>query len=887
MTISRVTTAKQLELEGYKPLNKPSSNGIFYGKKISCKERFLMALKALFFTLFPCSKAHFSNENMSLKGRWQMAFFGKKVVKISPDVTCELKSAPIATPRPSGSKLRPQLGPKEAYKIQKCNSLEQLKEQIEKIPPSSLFVSVPDCDRPIHKEFLKTAICIPGMSLDLLFETHEISDRDDARVILLSGFEKAVMAQLSEPFKKLFDTQYREGSTKIISIESLKIFEIFLRCLFELDQLENYAEDSFNLFTKANFWDLKPIKEKLSDFLFENLKFDSEDELEYAVELGVFCSEIAPEFNQRYGKALGSFLSENCHDFETFKKTILWLKETEFGKTCPLDIPWCDYFTDAHLALLEGLCIAKLRLCNYPVKTDHFENAVETFKENPLIKVSEIEISWSSHMIETHLNLLKNLPITKLCLKNFSDSHLNEVTDDQLSCLQHLKKLQTLELRSLKFFRGSALEYLKDLENLEVVSLESCYRISELKHIQHLKKLKTLNLSFCKLPEEGLTFLDSLNHLENLNLDDCKNLQNGMLKHLENLPYLQELSMVACHSITDEGLEYLKALKNLRKLTLTGCRVTEAGLTHLLDLENLEELTFYPMHGDHAIKDKGLKVFHSFKNLRKLSIRHWAGITEEGLLSLPSQLEDLDISHTHCILKNLNSFKNLKKFSLNGVKVMDPFPSYLLSLPLIQLTFSGNWAPFSGLQNLDKLETLDFTQPLITDDELTRLSSLKNLKKLNISECYKITDKGLKELRSLENLEELDLSSYHITNEVLEHLSHLKELKILRLNDYNPLTNGGISHLRHLEKLKTLEWHKVSASYFFTTEDLAAIGRLSHLEALSLSFCEIFTDTGIQHLLSLKKLRALHLFAYNYAEAQKISHLFQHLPNLHLSYRHF
>ncbi len=66
------------------------------------------------------------------------------------------------------------------------------------------------------------------------------------------------------------------------------------------------------------------------------------------------------------------------------------------------------------------------------------------------------------------------------------------------------------------------------------------------------------------------------------------------------------------------------------------------------------------------------------------------------------------------------------------------------------------------------------------DKDFQHLSKLTKLRQLNLSECWNITNEGLKELTKLTGLHLLDLFFCHkITNEGLKELSKLKRLRIV------------------------------------------------------------------------------------------------------------
>jgi Leucine Rich repeat len=73
------------------------------------------------------------------------------------------------------------------------------------------------------------------------------------------------------------------------------------------------------------------------------------------------------------------------------------------------------------------------------------------------------------------------------------------------------------------------------------------------------------------------------------------------------------------------------------------------------------------------------------------------------------------------------------------------------------------------------------------------LSSLSNLRQLNLTDCYNITDIGIQYLSSLCNLQQLILSRcYNITDNGIQYLSSLSNLRQLELWGCSNITDNGI-----------------------------------------------------------------------------------------------
>ncbi len=105
-----------------------------------------------------------------------------------------------------------------------------------------------------------------------------------------------------------------------------------------------------------------------------------------------------------------------------------------------------------------------------------------------------------------------------------------------------------------------------------------------------------------------------------------------------------------------------------------------------------------------------------------------------------------------------------------------------------------------GQQEADRLQ-LDFRA---TDEKLAeKLKGRTDLKILNLTGCWKITDAGLVHLKGLTNLKKLSLGQTRITDAGLAHLKGLTKLEYLNLYG-TKITDAGLAHLEGLTNLKSL-----------------------------------------------------------------------------------
>ena len=115
-----------------------------------------------------------------------------------------------------------------------------------------------------------------------------------------------------------------------------------------------------------------------------------------------------------------------------------------------------------------------------------------------------------------------------------------------------------------------------------------------------------------------------------------------VMKLVSQFKRLEKLRTIGV-GLPDEGLKYLAELKSLRYLN-ANYNATDAGLSHLSSLTNLEELT---LTGS-KVTDSGLSIIARMSNLKKLSLSHAKGVTDAGIQHLAglTKLEELILAGT-------------------------------------------------------------------------------------------------------------------------------------------------------------------------------------------------------------------------------------------------
>ena len=323
-----------------------------------------------------------------------------------------------------------------------------------------------------------------------------------------------------------------------------------------------------------------------------------------------------------------------------------------------------------------------------------------------------------------------------------------------------------------------------------------------------------------KIKESEITYLkaDEINPDQAMAIAEVKKL-NGEVEFDRQVPVrvvngaiIKVVSGIAIKEepATDATLKsIIKGCPHLQSLVLwRSPKITDAGLTDIRTLIELDTLVFY---SDDGISDIGLKYISELPNLKNLSLSAYK-VTDVGMKHLAQKikLERLELWSPLINddgLSNLRGLVNLKELNIGGTRVTD----------------SG----LKNIENLHKLEILGLNRAT-TDAGLEHIQGLSNLKELTL-ETTKITDDGLKYIGGLTALENLYIGDTGVTDAGLEHLKKLHLLKNLNLA-HTKISDAGLRH----------------------------VGKLTNLEELCLNGTAV-TDKGLGYLIGLKRLRKLEL----------------------------
>ena len=352
--------------------------------------------------------------------------------------------------------------------------------------------------------------------------------------------------------------------------------------------------------------------------------------------------------------------------------------------------------------------------------------------------------------------------LTELTSLKLSDNKIDEL--DFLTPLKKLTSLRTLHLDGNEIKDFSPLYDIDSLSMLTIGQMDiSASQLKELKaklpnciiysddakeDVVEIKlggktfknNVTELDLSGCDVHD--ITLLSACTKLEKLDLSD-----NSIsdISALVDLPNLKELD-ISNNRISD--ISPLMSVPKLEYLNLSGNRIKSvaalqdlSGLTELNvsgnelgsiaaigRLTNLKTLWMDKV----SLSDADLEELYNLKNLKKLSIKDNADLSEAAVATLKKKLSGCSISHSELkseiVLGGKSFAVDAENVEANGLGLSDISKvSGFTNVKHLDLS-NNSISRLSPLSTLKTLETLDLSNNSISD--VSALTSLKNLKQL-------------------------------------------------------------------------------------------------------------------------------------------------------------
>jgi len=150
---------------------------------------------------------------------------------------------------------------------------------------------------------------------------------------------------------------------------------------------------------------------------------------------------------------------------------------------------------------------------------------------------------------------------------------------------------------------------------------------------------------------------------------------------------------------------------------------------------------------------------------------------------------------------------------------------------------------FDNLAKMPHLTEINLSHTSFNDDNMKGLSKCTQVKRLYLSNCWKVTDAGIGHISKMKQLTELRLHAIDVTDEAIDDIVKLPQLSILFLNATD-VTDAGLAKLGKISSLTELHLFGTN----ITDAGLAHISQLKNLKHLDLGFCKSLTTPAVKRL---------------------------------------
>uniref|UniRef100_A0A8D2JPJ6 F-box and leucine rich repeat protein 13 n=1 Tax=Sciurus vulgaris TaxID=55149 RepID=A0A8D2JPJ6_SCIVU len=348
-----------------------------------------------------------------------------------------------------------------------------------------------------------------------------------------------------------------------------------------------------------------------------------------------------------------------------------------------------------------------------------------------------------------------------------------------------------------------------------------------------------LNFRGCLLRPKTLKYVSHCRNLQELNVSDCSTLTDESMRHIsEGCPGVLYLNL-SNTTITNKTMRLLpKHFHNLQNLSLAYCRkFTDKGLQYLNLGNGCHKLIYLDLSGCTQISVQGFKnIASSCSGVMHLTINDMPTLTDNCVKALVEKCQSITsvVSLVHhiflMVLSKLFLLVDLKKIRFEGNKrITDACFKFI----------------DKNYPNIHHIYMVDCKG--ITDGSLKSLSPLKHLTVLNLANCVRIGDVGLRHFLdgpASIRIRELNLSNCMQLGDIsiMKLSERCRNLNYLSLRNCEQLTDQGIEYIVNIFSLISLDL----SGTVISNEGLIVLSRHKKLKELSLSECYRITDFGIQ-----------------------------------------
>ncbi|XP_034982676.1 F-box and leucine-rich repeat protein 13 isoform X1 [Zootoca vivipara] len=387
------------------------------------------------------------------------------------------------------------------------------------------------------------------------------------------------------------------------------------------------------------------------------------------------------------------------------------------------------------------------------------------------------------------------------------------------------------------------------------------------KNIAHCKNLQDLNVTECQGLNDELIRLvtESCPAILYLNLSHT-DITNGTLRLLSRgCPNLQYLSLAYCRKFTDNGLLYLGSERGCRKLIyldLSGClQLTVEGFRNIADsCSSIKHLIIneMPTLSDRCIQALAEKchqiVSVEFNESPHVSDAAFKALAKCKLVKMKIQGSNRITDLTFKLISN--SWPHMKHICVGdcqkitdlSLKMIAPLPDIvILNLSDCIRVSDGGLKAFTDGASGSNIRELSLANcSYITDSAITKIAQrCHNLIYLNLRYCQSVTDAGIDALTQISSLAYINISGINVTDQALDALGKIWKIKEIIISECRLLTDAGIK--RFCLDLRRLDHVDLSYNQQLTNNSLKHLSFNCHrITILSVTGCPKVTDTGIQ-----------------------------------------
>uniref|UniRef100_H2Z1H4 F-box domain-containing protein n=1 Tax=Ciona savignyi TaxID=51511 RepID=H2Z1H4_CIOSA len=365
------------------------------------------------------------------------------------------------------------------------------------------------------------------------------------------------------------------------------------------------------------------------------------------------------------------------------------------------------------------------------------------------------------------------------------------------------------------------------------------------KAISECRNLQDLNVSECKGVNDEVmrTIAESCPTLLYLNVSHT-DITDGTLRTLSRCCLnMQYLSLAYCSKFSDRGLHYLSGGKGCRKLIyvdFSGClQITAQGFRHSL-VDKCMNLRSISLIGSPNLSDLAFKVLAQAKKLQKIRVESNQQITDNTFKTLGKMCPF--IGHLYVV--------DCQRLTDMMLKALSPLRNIVVlnMADCVRISDSGVRQMVEGPSGA-KIRELNLTNCVrVSDVSLLRVAQrCHSLTHLCLCFCEHVTDAGIELLGSMPALTHVDLSGTNIKDQGLASLGVNNRIRSIIMSECQGITDLGLQKFCQ----KVTELDALDVSHCMSLSD-AAIKNLAFccrmLTSLNVAGCPALTDLSIQYL---------------------------------------